>query len=174
MKLSITADTVLERYGTKLDKLAKNDARRVMMRALNRGGDQARTQVRRSLVRQTGIKYGLIHKALDTDRATPKNLVYKLVAVGNETNIALFGATQRKKGVSAAPWKKRRIFKGTFLVGSNVFKRKGKARLPIKAVYGPNIAREALRDPTKAAWRKVDSYVEKRLIHELGRLFASA
>lgn len=173
MRLSISTDHVLERYGEKLKSVSDKDARRVMMRALNRGGDQARTQVRRSLARQTGIKYGLIHKALDTERARPNNLVYQLVAVGNETNIALFRAVQRKKGVSAAPWKKRRIFKGTFFVGSKIFRRKGKDRLPIKEVYGPNIAREALRDPTKAAWRKVDGYVEKRLVHELGRLFAS-
>src|SRR5690606_27358080 len=117
-RIIITADGVYQRYGKALNSLSNRQAGRLFARALNRGGDQARTQVRRSLVSQTGIKYGLINRAVTEDRATPGNLAYSLIAVGSETNLSLFNASQRKKGVSAAPWKKRRIFKSTFIVGA--------------------------------------------------------
>lgn len=112
----IVGDKIAQRFGQSLQRISDKDATRVFARALNRGGDQARTQVKRSLVAQTGIKYGLINKAVTTERANPSKLEYSLVATGDETNLNLFGAKQRKRGVSAAPWKKRRIFKSTFIV----------------------------------------------------------
>lgn len=175
MRIAITPkDKVLEQFGKRLAKLSEKEADRILARALNRGGDQARTQVRRSLVKQTGIKYGNIGKALATERAHPNRLSYSLIATGNETNIGLFNAKQRKKGVSATPWGKRRIFPGTFLVGAyggNVYKRKGKERGPLEPIWGPNIAREVTRDYARAEWYKVEGYVMKRVDHELSRLF---
>lgn len=175
MRVVIVGDKIHERFGRTLQFVADKDARVIFMRALNRGGDQARTQVRRSLVAQTGIKYGLINKAVTEDRATPGNLAYSLIAVGDETNLSLFNAKQRKKGVSAAPWKKRRIFKSTFIVGGyggKVFRRKSKERGPLAPLWGPNIAREIVKSPTLNEWQKVGPFVLNRVEHELSRLFA--
>ncbi|KAB2776519.1 hypothetical protein F9L00_14385 [Brucella anthropi] len=170
----ITTDGVFKRYGKALEAIGERDAKRVFARALNRGGDQARTQVKRSLVAQTGIKYGLINKAVKTIRAHPNKLEYKLEAEGGETNLNLFNARQGKKGVSAAPWKKRRVFKSTFIVPAydgRVFKREGKGRGPLEPLFGPNIAREVVKDPTAEKWRMVSGFVMTRVEHELMRLF---
>lgn len=173
--LVIKSDGVIERFGKALAGLSDQDATKVFVRALNRGGDMARTKVKRSLVQQTGIKYGLINQAAKTKRATKHRLEYEFEARGDETNLNLFGARQRKKGVSAAPWRKRRIFGSTFIVakyGGRVFRRTGDERGPIEPLYGPNIARELMRDPTIHYWREVDGFVSQRVEHELMRLFA--
>ncbi|WP_276200587.1 hypothetical protein [Chelatococcus sp. XZ-Ab1] len=173
-RVIIVGDKVAERFGQHLKFVAEKDARRIFMRALNRGGDQARTQVRRSLVRQTGIVYGKIRQAVTEDRATPNNLAYSLIAVGEETNLSLFGARQGKRGVSAAPWRMRRVFKGTFIVptyGGRVFKRTTNERGPLEALFGPNIAREMMRSPTINEWDQVGPFVLNRVEHELMRLF---
>lgn len=175
MNVVIVGDKVYERFGRALQNIGDRDARRVMMRALNRGGNQGRTAVRRSLVKQTGIKYGLINKAVHTAPATPADLSYSLIATGNETNLSLFGARQGKRGVSAAPWGKRRVFKSTFIVaayGGKVFKREGSKRGPLDPLWGPNIAREVVREPTIGAWGTVGPFVLKRVEHELSRMFA--
>ena len=57
-----------------------------MSRALNHEGDKGRTQVKRALVKQTGIKYGAVDKAMATIRATPATLTYTLKARGDETS----------------------------------------------------------------------------------------
>lgn len=175
MQVVIVGDKIHERFGRTLQFVADKDAKRIFMRALNRGGDQGRTAVRRSLVAQTGIKYGLINKAVMNTRATPADLSYSLIAKGSETNIGLFNARQAKKGVSAAPWRKRRIFKGTFIVpayGGKVFKRTTAERGPLEPLWGPNIAREIVREPTIIEWQKVGPFVLNRVEHELMRLFA--
>jgi hypothetical protein len=113
MQLIISArDQVLARYGNQLGALSEGQVRTALSRSLNHEGDKGRTQVKRALVKQTGIKYGAVDKAMATIRATPATLTYALKARGDETNIAWFGGVQRRKGVSAAPWNKRRRAKG--------------------------------------------------------------
>ncbi|ACI92705.1 conserved hypothetical protein [Afipia carboxidovorans OM5] len=166
-------DDVLKRFGNKLAALGDGQAAVVMSRALNHEGDKGRTQVKRVLVKQTGIKYGLIHKAMRTVYSTPATLTYTLVARGDETNIALFGARQGKRGVSAAPWGRRHVFKSTFIVGrygGKVYKRIGPARFPLKQVFGPNIARELLKGETVATFKAGSSSIADRVAHELSRV----
>jgi hypothetical protein len=77
MQLIINArDQVLVKYGNALAALGEGRARTAMSRALNHEGDKGRTQVKRALVRQTGIKYGAVDKAIATIRATPATLTY--------------------------------------------------------------------------------------------------
>ena len=100
MQLIITVrDQVLTRYGNQLAALGEGQARTALSRALNHEGDKGRTQVKRALVKQTGIKYGAVDKAMATVRSTPATLTYTLKARGDETNVAWFGGVQRRKGV---------------------------------------------------------------------------
>jgi hypothetical protein len=173
MQLVINAkDQVLARYGNRLAALGDGQARRVMSRALNHEGDKGRTQVKRALVRQTGIKYGAVDKAMATIRATPATLTYRLKARGNETNIVWFGGAQRQKGVSAAPWNKRRIFAHSFIVPKfgRAFIRTSKKRLPIRWVYGPNLARELVKDTSAVAWQSGVANIVARIGHEIARM----
>jgi hypothetical protein len=173
MRLVITAsDQVLARYGNVLAALGERQARKALSRALNHEGDKGGTQVKRALVKQTGIKYGAVDKAIATIRATPATLTYTLKARGDETNIAWFGGVQRRKGVSAAPWNKRRIFARSFIVPrfGRAFIRTSKSRLPIRSLYGPNLAREVLKDSSAAAWQSGVANIVTRLGHEIGRM----
>jgi len=90
MQLIISAqDQVLARYGNALATLGEGQARTALSRALNHEGDKARTQVKRALVKQTGIKYGAVDQAMATIRATPATLTYTLKARGDETKHCL-------------------------------------------------------------------------------------
>lgn len=174
LKVVATADSVLNRHGEMLRRVGQAKARSALARSLNKAGNKARTQVRRSLVAQTGIKYGLISREVSTVRARPSNLVYDLVARGGETNLNLFGARQGKRGVSAAPWKKRRVFKRTFVVpayGGRVYSRKTSKRWPLEAKFGPNIAREILKRPTSMHWHKGIEFLEVEVDRYLAHMF---
>jgi hypothetical protein len=147
-------------------------ARTALSRALNHEGDKGRTKVKRALVKQTGIKYGAVDKAMATIRATPATLTYALKARGDETNIAWFGGVQRRKGVSAAPWNKRRIFALSFIVPSfgRAFIRTSKNRLPIRPLYGSNPARELVKNSSVAACHSGVANTVARVGHEIGRM----
>lgn len=165
-------DSVLVRFGNQLRALGDSEARAVMSRSLNHEGDKGRTQVKRVLVKQTGIKYGQINKAVKTIYSTPGTLTYTLEARGDETNLNLFGARHGKRGVSAAPWATRRVFKSSFMVGKysgKVFKRVGASRFPIRPLFGPNIAREIVKDQSKAAFEAGSANIAERVAHELSR-----
>lgn len=173
MQLVINAkDHVLARYSNQLAALGNSQAHIAMSRALNHEGEKGRTQVKRALVKQTGIKYGAVDKSMTTIRSTPATLTYRLKARGDETNIAWFGGVQRQKGVSAAPWNKRRIFAHSFIIPrfGRAFIRTSKKRLPIRWLYGPNLARELVKDYSAAAWRSGVANVVARIGHEITRL----
>lgn len=164
-------DQVLARFGNQLGALGERGAKAAMKSALWRGGNEARTKVKRTLSKQTGIKYGMIDKAMRTKFRETPDLIYELEATGEETNLGLFGAIQRKKGISARPWNQRRVFKGTFFAyGGKVFRRLTDKRGPIKPLYGPNIGRELVKDETKELWETaVPPAIMKRVEHEIAR-----
>lgn len=62
--------------------------------------------------------------------------------------------------------------KGPVRYGGRVFRRTSKERGPIEPLFGPNIARELMKEPTVLEWRKVGPFVIARVEHELMRLFA--
>lgn len=172
MQISIDKrDEVLKRFGNQLGALGDGKAATVMARALNHEGDKGRTQVKRVLVKQTGIRYGEIDSAVRTIPATPARLAYTIQGRGVETNVAMFGGVQRKSGVSAAPWNIRRIFAHAFLMRGHLraFIRKGKARLPIRPLFGPNLGRELVKGPSKAAFEAGSAAIADRVGHEIAR-----
>jgi Prophage minor tail protein Z (GPZ) len=144
-------------------------------RALNWTGNKARTQVARTLARDTGVGYGVIRNALRTTPASPAKLTYEIGVSGAHIPLAEFHARQTRRGVSAAPWGQRRVFPHTFIVeqlGGQVFKREGRARLPIRKLWGPSLPIELVRGASPAAFEKsAAADLPQRLAHELGRLF---
>lgn len=123
-------------------------------RGLNRTGDKVRTQVKRALVPQTGLKAAVINRAVKAKRANYGNLAYELRSRGGNVSLKYFGARETRKGVSAAPHGQRQIFPGAFIkggrfpgrvalrMGGHVFKRTGAGRTPIEkqksGVYIPD------------------------------------
>lgn len=173
-RIVITSDQVLEQFGDKLASVGEEIADRIFARALNDGGKQGYTAVKKMLVKQTSIKYGKINKAVTVEKAHPNKLSYTILGHGTETNLGFFDAKQRKKGVSARAWGKRHIYKRSFMLPSGkVYLRIGKERGPLGALWGPHIAREIVKDPTAGAWeRTTPPAVMRRIEHELTQFFA--
>ncbi|MBP2147943.1 phage tail protein [Xanthobacter flavus] len=144
-------------------------------RALNRTAERARTDITRALVKQTGLKFGRIRSATSLWRASAGSLQAEIKAKGGYTSLKEFSARRTAKGVSAAPWGRRQVFDGTFIVrryGGHVYKREGARRFPIQKLYGPAIPVEMVKGQSLAAFnRAVEAELPKRLEHELGRIF---
>lgn len=123
---------------------AGDQAPHAIRRGLNRTGDKVRTQVKRALVPQTGLKAGVINRAIKTKRASYGRLAYEIKSRGGNISLKYFGARETRSGVSAAPRGQRQIFPGSFVkggrfprrvalkLGGHAFKRTGKGRLPIE------------------------------------------
>lgn len=80
----------------------------------------------------------------------------------------LGGARQTSKGVTVRGWGSH---KGAFLIGKfggNVYAREGKARLPIKKLFGPNPANHINTHPDR--YRQImEEEAERRLLPEVER-----
>lgn len=172
LKVSVSTKD-FDRLVAIFEKAGKN-VKPALARAINHTGDMARTQIARALVKQVGAKYGVIRKALQTRPATRGGLVYRIIAKGGFMSLKEFGARQTAKGVSAAPWGKRRVFPHTFIapsLGGHVFERKGSGRLPIRKLWGPAIPRELVKDRSKEAFETtVKRELSSRLEHEVAAI----
>lgn len=146
-------------------------------RALNHTGGVARTRVIRALVQQTGARRPAVVNSMQSVRANEGTLQFLIIASGAHLSLKEFGARQTRRGVSAAPWRQRRVFPGAFVaasIGGHVFSRKGTARLPIGKLWGPAVPREMVRGESAAAFTSVvDGHLPGRLEHEIARLLAS-
>lgn len=165
----------LDAIRRRLERASKRHPRAVAL-ALNRTAETARGKVTRALVKQTGLKFGVIRKATSIWRANAGNLSAEIRTKGGFTSLKEFGARQTKKGVSAAPWGRRQVFDGTFIVrryGGHVYKREGRARFPIQKLYGPAIPVEMVKGQSaQAFYRAVETDLPRRLEHELDRALA--
>lgn len=143
-----------------------------MRRALNHTGAKAFTQVKRALGKQLVtnqaaiIDYGKVRPI----RANYSRLEFKIVSTGGVIPLKHFRPLQTKKGVSAAPWGKRRLYPHSFIsarLGGHVFWRKGTARLPLKRIGGPNVPKELVKDQSAAAFLAAADQFPARVAHEI-------
>lgn len=162
--------------------ISGKDAHRLMGRAIRREGDKVRSAVTTALARQTGAGRQGVLKALreGTRRAkggfgvTRSALEYRIDARGEYLALKLFKARPTKRGVSAAPWNERRIFRGTFFAKMKsghigVFKRDGDGRTPISELWGPSIPNEMVKGETKATFDRATAGLEGRILLEVAR-----
>lgn len=159
-------------------KRAEREAPLAIIRAIKRTGDMTKTRVVRSLTKQTGLKRDVIVRAI---KARPEGMSYRLMSRGGNVHLKYFKARRTKKGVSAAPWNQRRVYGGTFIAhdkgggtmfGGQVFKRTGRARVPIEAQRsGLFIPKEMIGGATAAEFlAAVRTILPARLRHELARI----
>ena len=73
---------------------------------------------------------------------------------------------------AGAPGNKRRIFARSFIEPrfGRAFIRTSKSRLPIRPLYGPNLARELVKDSSATAWQSGVASIVARVGHEIGRM----
>lgn len=103
-----------------------------LRRAINHTGRKVFTRVKRELARQINtsqamlIKYGKLRAVA----ASNGRLEYLIIASGGPIPLKHLRAYQTAKGVSADPWKNRKIYRSAFVVasmGGHVFWRKGRS-----------------------------------------------
>ena len=154
-------------------RIGKRDATRAFNRALNSEGNKIRTLVRRSLRQQTGAKAALVSRETRVIRSSFSNLSYTIEARGEHLGLSHFSPRQFGYGVRAKPWGRWQRFDGAFLVGSlsnNAFVREGRARLPIRKMFGPAIPKEMLKDATRDAFEAAQPDVLAEATRQIARL----
>ena len=179
----------LRRLSAAMRKLSPGAFDKGASRALNHTGRKARTQVRRALTKQTGLKRDVIVRAVKDTPSNPATLRFLLEATGGDIALKYFGARETRRGVSAAPFGKRQVFEGTFLkggrfpdrevirkYGGNVMKRVGGARHPVKVQKsGVTIPAEMVKGETASAFNStVARELPPRIAHEIRRLTKGA
>ena len=118
------------------------------------------TQAKRELKNATGLKVGVVAKGLKKDKARRGDEEYTIRIKSRYLNVIEFGARQTKKGVSAKPWGKRKIYKHTF-IGSGkdsgkqlVFGKSRRNPKKLKALHGASLPREFHREDMAKIFNK--------------------
>lgn len=175
-----------------LSRLLSSPSRvgKAYVRALKHTGRIAQTRVGRALARQTGLKVRTTRKALSRPiLPTINRLEYTLRIRGGDISLKHFGARETRRGVSANPFGRRRVFAGTFMkgglfparrilnLGGHVFeptsgKRWGR---PFRKVSsGVVLPTEAVTGASAAAFRDASGRLGPRVQHELRRISKGA
>jgi len=125
-------------------------ARVELERGLSAGGDKARTKVRKALRDQTNVKrYSSIVSRSPSHRS---GLTYTIEGQGKGLPIAEFPVQATAAGVEAEPWGVAHLFKRSFAMAKGFRARLTSRRFPIRALYGPSIAKEIGKDKSLNAF----------------------
>lgn len=178
-----------------MGRLDSHQKHLALQRAVNHTGNKARTQVIRTLAKQTGLQYGVIKRAVRTGRAwgasqssfTPSrgSLQYVLSTKGGDISLKYFRARETKGGVTAAPQGERKLFANTFIKGGrfpnrttadglngHVYLRTGKGRGPLaRQNSGVVIPEQMTKGRTVDVFTAtIEAELPKRVMHEIQRL----
>lgn len=158
-------------------------------RALNHTGAKAKTQVIRAVTKQTGLKRGVIVRAIKPTLASAGALAYALKSQGGDIRVRFFSPKESRPGVVAKPRGKSTLYPSTFmkggcfpnrkaitrgLTGGGVYQRTGRGRFPVReARSGVFIPEEMVEGESRAAFLAVaERDLVNRLAHELARILA--
>ena len=125
---------------------------RAIAQGLNEGGDKVRTQVMRTLWKQTGLtRYASVTSRVRTARAHEGGLSYQIVVPGKPpipiTEWPVTVRTGPGGGVDAKTWGVDHLFKRSFQeAGGALRARTTSKRFPIRKLYGPSLAKELVSE----------------------------
>lgn len=166
-----------EKLGRTLSHAEREVFPRAAARAINRTAQTIMSQSIREIAKRMGVRQKDVRDVTRLNRATPSRLFAVITFRGRPLNLIRFKARQTKRGVSATPWGKRRVFPMTFIATvrgrEGVFVRQkvgGRrvGRLPIRGVTGPGVAKTAAGPALTAARRaEVARLLPERLEREL-------
>ena len=149
MKLSIS--TNFPDVQRELDRLQKDVGAQATARAINRTMEQAKTAMSREIRGEFNISASKVNQSLRITRASFRDGLYRITAAlesptkrGRSLNLINFAARQTAKGVTVNIKRGggRKLLAGAFIAneGRTVFRRVGKARLPIQALQTIDVA----------------------------------
>lgn len=158
---------------------------RATSRALNQAARQTNTEASKRIRQKRNLKARTIKRQLSIRKASPTRRRASVVASGRAISLKEYGArrkvvTRNGKRYQGATVEvdrgKRELVAGAFFgPGGHLYKRKGKARTPIRKLWGPSLPSTFLRDEIVAAMRgKVRAKYPGLLEHELRREFRRA
>lgn len=111
------ADNHLKTFGKRIGELNEKFPL-VLPRIVNQVGARAKTQVTRSLTKQTGLPRATIVKAIgDPGRARAGKLSYEMRTRGGNIRLKYLGAFETEDGVVAKPFGKTTLYPGAFMRG---------------------------------------------------------
>ncbi|TFF20806.1 hypothetical protein E3C22_18130 [Jiella endophytica] len=189
--LRIEGDGLL-RFSNVLSALSEGEVQVIAKRALNHTGGKGRTQVKRMLAKQTGLKQKRVVRALKVSKATGGNpkaggfggrLEYVITGTGGDIPLKEFSPVEGDGGVVAKPWNTRTVYAGAFLrggrwpdgrsgfvAGGHVMHRVGASRKPLAlSKSGVVIPNEMVKGATAQAFQKMGPVLSERLSHEAAR-----
>ena len=149
MKLEIK--TNFPDVAKQIKELHEDVANKATARALNATMAQAKTAMSREIRQKFVLSASKVNESLRVNKAVAKNGLFQMEASlespsqrGRSLNLINFGARQTAKGVSVKISRDggRKLIPGAFIGNDRrtVFKRVGKARLPIKALQTIDVA----------------------------------
>jgi len=162
----------LDKVARALEEVGREVRDKIIARALNRAGDMAATQIKRVLVKETGLRAGRVAAVMKKIRAGGSRIKFEIVVRDGWSTITAgnFGARETGVGVTHRAWGRSQTARGAFMAGGVAYTRQGPQRLPIKALYGPNIAREMERGQSlTVATATVGRVFIPRVLHEIDR-----
>lgn len=115
---------------------------KALPRALNRTATSVRAEAVRIIRRGRQVKAKTVREAIAIRRATRALLVAEVIVSGRPIPLRDYAARQTGRGVTVNVTGRRKLIPGAFQVqkiGSHVFVREGKKRLPIRKLYGPSL-----------------------------------
>lgn len=173
--------TRVPRLQRKLSAIEKQALPKARVRALNRTASSVRTVTVRGVAKAMGTRQKNVRSRVKVLKATTggepaARISYK----GKGLNMVEFRARQTKRGVSAAPWGSRKLFRHAFITEINgarivmVRRKYGErmvGRLPIRAILGPGVAKTAMEpDVESAREAAIRERFPKELEHQLDYL----
>ncbi len=179
------ADDELIRFQNIMGALGEKEARKGLVRAVNRVTRTVHGRVIRAVVKQSSIPRKLVAKSIKMTLAAQKGSgpVYgRIAAIGDDLSLKHFQSKQFAYGVKAKIWGKWHRFPGTFIwagtyrsgkpVGNeHVFQRTTRQSLPIEIMRGTAVPDELIRDQAEKTFEQtVRDMLPQRAMHELTRL----
>ncbi|GGX01509.1 phage tail protein [Undibacterium macrobrachii] len=149
--MRIDVQTNFKDVAKQINELHSDVATKATARALNSVMAQAKTAMSREIRAKFVLSAAKVNESLKINKAVAKGGLFEMEASlespsqrGRSLNLINFGARQTKKGVSIKISRDggRKLIPGAFIGngGRTVFKREGKARLPIKALQTIDVA----------------------------------
>lgn len=151
--------------------LIKPPVTRAIRQGVQDAGNKTLTQVRRALKEQTGVsKYQSITKR--TGGYSTADGGYAIRAFGPPIPIKEFPVSRASSGVVAYSWGTRHAFKRSFVSASGrMMARTTSAHSPVRALLGPNLAKELGEDLSRSAfYLTTRAVLVPSIVKRLGRV----
>lgn len=152
--ISISVETDIS-AALKMLRDLEADVPRAAAIAINRTAASVATEASRVIAAETGLGVREVRQRFRLRLAEKYRLLASVTALPYSPNVKRFAARPGKVGASAAPWRRRRTMRRTFLMPSgNVVVRKGKERFPVKSIRGPSVRLEFMKGYALDAMRR--------------------